>query len=360
MSRTWRHSLALAVVLLLTVAACGDGSAESTTTTTPGTTTTEASTTTPEASTTTTPETSTTEASFPARLDEHATITVTAGLQGLPYLPMVVAAEEGLFEDNNLTVEFVETAGTNAVTAVAAGQADITITLPENIVNAWAQGAPLKIIGATVTENLYRLYVGNDIETLDDLAGKLLGMFNEGNGTHIQLAWLLDEEGAGSAESTFVAVGGLADRLASLQNDQISGTLLFPSFDVQAERAGLRELAAMKDYVDGYPNEVIAVTETTIAERPEVLRAFLDALIRGGDLIKSDPERAIAIAAETSGTEFSVIEEGFEFMKDTFAYDARVDPGGLQWTIDVVVEYASLPKVPTTEDLYDDSLLPEG
>src|SRR3546814_4714361 len=88
-------------------------------------------------------------------------------------------------------------------TTLFRSQADVTITLPENIVNARAQGSDLKIIGATVTENLYRLYVGDDIESLEDLAGQNVAMFNEGNGTDIQLRWLLDEEGAGSAESTF-------------------------------------------------------------------------------------------------------------------------------------------------------------
>src|SRR3546814_2243474 len=82
-----------------------------------------------------------------ARLDEPTTLRVTAGLQGLPYMTFIVAMEEGLFEENNLEVELVEVAGTNAVAAVAAGQADVTITLPENIVNARAQGSDLKIIG---------------------------------------------------------------------------------------------------------------------------------------------------------------------------------------------------------------------
>lgn len=334
------------------LAACGSSAEPTTTTQALQATTTAAP------ATTITGQTSTTVEEFPARLDEPARVTVTAGLQGLPYLPMVVAQAEGMFEDNNLTVEFVEVAGTNAVTAVAAGQADVTITLPENIVNAWAQGAPLKIIGATVTENLYRLFVSDDINTVADLEGKQLAMFNEGNGTHIQLAWLLDEEGAGADQSTFVAVGGLADRLAALQNEQVSGTLLFPTFDVQAQRAGLKELVAMKEYVTGYPNEVVAVSETTIAERPEVLTAFLDALIRAGEFIVNNPDRAMNIEAESSGTELGVVQEAFEFMKDTFAYDARVNPEGLQWTIDVVKDYATLPQVPTVEDLYDDSLFP--
>src|SRR3546814_703458 len=82
-----------------------------------------------------------------ARLDEPTTLRVTAGLQGLPYMTFIVAMEEGLFEENNLEVELVEVAGTNAVAAVAAGQADVTITLPENIENARAKGSDLTIIG---------------------------------------------------------------------------------------------------------------------------------------------------------------------------------------------------------------------
>src|SRR3546814_503742 len=94
------------------------------------------------------------------------------------------------------------------------------------------------------------------------------------------------------------------------------------------------------------------------SDLPEALRAFLDALIRAGELIQEDPDRAVQVVAESSGTDIDVIQEGFDFMEDTIAYDARVNPEGLQWTIDLVADYASLDPVPTVDDLYDDSLLP--
>src|SRR3546814_2026938 len=90
----------------------------------------------------------------------------------------------------------------------------------------------------------------------------------------------------------------------------------------------------MNEFVDGYPNEVVAVSESTIGEQPEALRAFLDALIRAGELIQEDPDRAVQVVAESSGTDIDVIQEGFDFMEDTIAYDARVNPEVLQWNID--------------------------
>lgn len=295
-----------------------------------------------------------------AALAEPTTLNITAGLQGLPYLQLLVAEDQGYYDERNLDVETIEVAGTTAIAAVEAGQADLTVTLPENIINARAQGSTLKIVGATVSENLYRLYATPDITSLDDLAGQQVGMFNEGNGTDIQLRWLLDQEGAGHEQSTFVALGGLTDRLAALLNDQVKASLLFPPFDVEALRGGLTELAVMRDYVQGYPNEVIAVTDQYLADNPDVVRAFLSAVGEASTFIDENPDEAIRIAAEATDADQELIAEAFALMEGTFAENAAVDPAGLEWTLGIVSQYSAVGELPTLDDLYDPSYVPGG
>lgn len=357
--RTW--ALAVVALLALFAAACGGGSGEDSageTATAPaeaGPADTAAA-----GGDATAAEDETADAAADAALDEPATLNITAGLQGLPYLQLLVAEDQGYYEDRNLTVQTIEVAGTTAIAAVEAGQADVTVTLPENIINARAQGSTLKIVGATVSENLYRLYATRDISSLEDLAGRQVGMFNEGNGTDIQLRWLLDQEGAGHEQSTFVALGNLSDRLAALQNGQVAATLLFPPFDVQALRADLPELAVMRDYVEGYPNEVIAVTDQFLADNPDAIRAFLAAIGEATTFINENPEEAVRIAAEATDAEEELLAEAFALMEGTFAENAAVQPEGLQWTLDIVSQYTEAGELPTVEELYDPSYLPTG
>jgi NitT/TauT family transport system substrate-binding protein len=285
-------------------------------------------------------------------------LTLAVAAPGIPFLQVDVAEIEGFYEEHGITVERLGVEGSAAATAaVESGQADLMVTLPEGVITARAAGSSLKMIGATVNENLYRLYAGEEFSSLEDLAGEDLGMLVEGNGTDIQLRWLLDEHGAGSDQSTFVAVGGLANRLAAVQQGQVAAALLFPPFDEQAEASGLTELAFLGDYVDGYPNEVFAAREEVLAEKPDAFRAFMAAIEDATQFIIDNPDEATDIAVDVTDGERDVVESSMQFTLPTFG--TEISEEGLQWTLDVIERYLGTEDMPTTDDLYDPSFLPE-
>lgn len=291
--------------------------------------------------------------------DEAHELTVAAASLGIPFLQLFVAEQEGHYADNNLTVEILEVQGSaNATAAVESGQADLMVALPEGVIQARSQGSTMTMIGATVNGNLYRLYVQPEIESLDDLAGENIAMLVEGNGTHIQVQWLMDTHGPGQDQATYVAAGGLTDRLAALQAGQVAASLLFPPFDVQAERAGLEPLVVMADFVDGYPNEVFAGTEATLAEKAGAMCAFMAAMVESSQWLVDNPDEAVALAVEQLQGEEEVMREAYEFTAPFYALDGAVPEEGLQWTLDVMEEYAGLADPPAIEDLYDPSFLP--
>lgn len=290
---------------------------------------------------------------------ETQQLTIAVASSGIPFLQIDAAEAQGFYEEQNLEVKFLEVEGSAAATAaVESGQADVMITLPEGVITANAAGSTLKMIGATVNENLYRLYVAEGIASLDDLAGKTVAMLIEGNGTDIQARWLLDNHGPGADQATFVATGALPNRLAALQAGQAQATFLFPPFDVQASKAGLESIVEMGDYVEGYPNEVIATRQTTIDEKPEALRAFMAAIVDAANWLVDNPEDAIALAVEVTGVEPDVAAEAYEFTKPAYAVDGAISEEGLQWTLDVMSEYMEVENLPAAEDVYDGSFLP--
>lgn len=290
---------------------------------------------------------------------EPQELTVAVASSGIPFLQIDAAEAQGFYEDQNLTVDFLEVEGSAAATAaVESGQADVMITLPEGVITARAAGSTLKMIGATVNENLYRLYVAEGITELEDLVGKSVAMLVEGNGTDIQARWLLDNHGAGADQSTFVATGGLANRLAALQAGQAQATFLFPPFDAEASKAGLEAIVEMSEYVEGYPNEVIATRQETIDEKPEALRAFMAAIVDAANWLVDNPDEAIALAVEVTGSAEDVVTEAYEFTKPAYAVDGAIANEGLQWTLDVMSEYMAVENLPAVEDVYDDSFLP--
>lgn len=297
------------------------------------------------------------DASEPAA-EDLGELTLAVAAPGIPFLQVDIAEIEGFYEQHGLTVERLAVEGSAAATAaVESGQADLMVSLPEGVITARAAGSTLTMIGATVNENLYRLYASEGYTSLEDLAGEDVGMLVEGNGTDIQLRWLLDEHGAGSDQTTFVAVGGLANRLAAVQQGQVAASLLFPPFDEQAEASGLTELAYLGDYVDGYPNEVFAAREEVLAENPEAFRAFMAAIEDATRFIIDNPDEATAIAVDVTGGEPDVVEASMQFTLPTFGTD--IPEEGLQWTLDVLERYLVVEELPALEDLYDPSFLSE-
>ncbi|HUZ68318.1 MAG TPA: ABC transporter substrate-binding protein [Candidatus Saccharimonadales bacterium] len=282
---------------------------------------------------------------------------MTAGLQGLPYLQMLVAQQQGYYSKYKLDIKQVSVAGTSAIAAVESGQAQITVTLPENVIAADAAGGSLVIVGATVNQDLYSIWGGKGIESLNDLAGQKVAIFAPGNGTDIQLRWLLDNHGAGASKTTFVAAGGLAQRLAALQHDQVAGTILFPPYDVQAQKSGLTKLADMRTYVSGYPNEVIAVKRSFLDSNPEIVKGFLAALGEGVGFIQSQPDKALQMEVQATGEDMATDKTSFDSMKDTFS--TKVDESGMEWTINAMKQYVTgLGPLPKVSDVYDASCLP--
>lgn len=292
---------------------------------------------------------------------EPQQLVVAAASLGIPFMQLFVAEEQGFYDDHNLQVETLEVQGSaNATAAVESGQADLMVSLPEGVIQARSQGSTLKMFGATVNGNLYRFYVQPGTASLDDLAGANIAMLVEGNGTHIQAQWLMDTQGPGQDQATYVATGGLGDRLAALQAGQVAGSLLFPPFDIQAEQAGLEPLAVMADYVDGYPNEVFAGTEQTLSEKPDAIRAFMAAMVDSSQWLVDNPDEAVQLAVERFEGEEEVMRQAYEFTAPFYALDGAVPEEGLQWTLDVMEQYAGLADPPAIEDLYDPSFLPSS
>jgi NitT/TauT family transport system substrate-binding protein len=289
---------------------------------------------------------------------EPMTLRVAVAAPGLPFLQLYVADDQGFYSDRNLTVEFVTVEGSAAATAaLQSGSADATISLPEGAVTAVAAGAPLTIIGTTVDQNLYSMYGAPDIESLEDLEGKSVAILTEGNGTEIQARRVLDEEGAGAEASTYVATGGLPNRLAAVTEGQVAGTLLFPPFDLLADDAGLPNLYRLADLGVEYPNEVIAVAETALSENADALQAFMDALVEASAFIRSDFDKAVEIGTTVTGSPEDQVRRSMEGMLDSFSDDLSVSEESLESLLDSVERYGAVSDLPTADELYDDRFI---
>lgn len=283
------------------------------------------------------------------------TVKLALASSAINFLPVYVAEDKGFFQGCGIAVEETTTkGGADAVRAAAARDADIIGTLPEEPIAAIAQGARMKIIGATNNKNVYRLYVTDDINSVADFAGQKVGILSQGNGTDIQLQWLLDNQGQGVDSSQLVAAGGNNERLAAVKTGQVKGTLLSQPTDVQAEQEGIKHLLDMRDVIPAYNHEVLTATQAAIDDKPEAVQCFMDSVGQAVDWIGQNPAEAVQIAAARTEIAPDVAQQAFDFQKDTYPAHGAADPAGLQWTLDALGKYGHMEgEQLTLDDVYD-------
>lgn len=287
------------------------------------------------------------------------TMTVALPTKVLGFLPFYVAQKQGFFADRNLQISVVKAKGKNAVTATVAGDADAVITLPELVIAAQARGAPLTMVGATVDENMFSLYVAENVESLAGLRGKKVGIMGKSSGIEFMTRWLLDKKGIGGEKVQIVQSGVPPAAVAALASGQIAGRVFTPYFGILAQRAGATKVADFSEFEasEHYP-QVVAANEQALRDKPDAVRAFMAGIVEASNFIAENPDKALDIAVEAIGGKPDVMAEAFERVNGAYALDGSVSKEGLRWVLGNMKRYGTFESLPAVDEMYDSSFLP--
>lgn len=290
-----------------------------------------------------------------------SSVTIATSSNGLSFLPIMVAQEKGYYEDAGLDVTQTSVkGGSTGLSALAGGSAQFYAGLPESLISASAAGSEAKIVSALTQTNDYKIVARSGIDNLSQLAGKKFGMLNEGNGTDVQPRQLLDDAGVGSENVQFIASGSVSDRLSAMEAGQIDATILNTPFEFQAEEAGFSTIADFSDEVDSYPAQVIMSGTQTLKDDPDMVKALLKATEKATKYIVDNPDEVTQIAADSTGIEKALVEEGLDEFIETKHYSesGKVSSEGLEWATRTLSRYTDQNVPADVDDLIDLSYLP--
>ncbi|MDD2056975.1 ABC transporter substrate-binding protein [Pseudomonas sp. GD03860] len=164
-------------------------------------------------------------ASVPAL--ERPKLTLAVGDQTVLYnLPLTVALRKGYFEEQGLELEVVDfSAGSKALQALIAGDADVVSGAYDHTLRMQAQGHALRAF--VLTAETLQVVVAVSSRTLpdycagSDLRGKKIGISATGSSTQMVANLILAKAGVRADEVTFVEVGTSADAVQALRSGQI-------------------------------------------------------------------------------------------------------------------------------------------
>jgi ABC-type nitrate/sulfonate/bicarbonate transport system substrate-binding protein len=208
---------------------------------------------------------------------------------GAPNLPVFVAKEFGLFEQNGINVEFTTTPSSLfQFEQLSAGAFQIAMTAFDNVV-AYRQGqGPANLAGAHdfhaimgATQIELSFVVAPEITSYRDLKGRSIALDALATGFAFVLYEMLARNGLSKEDVDMVAVGATPQRWQSVKAGEHVGTLTIEPFTSIARAAGFSALDVSSSVVDAYQGGVVAVSQRWAKDNSRQVKAWLNAYLNG-------------------------------------------------------------------------------
>lgn len=211
------------------------------------------------------------------------------------------AKELGYYEEEGLEVEIVQPGAAGSDTMVTSGEAAFGISAQEALTLARLQKVPLVSIAAIIQHNTSGFAAPEDrnIKTPKDFEGKTYGGWGS-PAEEAAMKAIMDPEGGDVKKVKLVNIGE-ADYFTAVKRDIDFAWIFYAWTGVEAELRGEPlDMLYLKDYAPqlDYYTPVLTTSEKEIAERPELVKAFLKATSKGYQYAIDQPEEAAAILSK--------------------------------------------------------------
>jgi NitT/TauT family transport system substrate-binding protein len=275
---------------------------------------------------------------------ELETVTLAMGfVPNVQFTPLYVAAERGYFQEAGLEVSFdygmehdlLKLAGTNELQFVVGSGDQVILArsqeLPVVYVFNWYRRFPVSVAALDA------------LDDPQDVVGKDVGIPGLYGASYIGWQALLGASGVDPTSINLVSIG--YTQVESLVTGQVDAVVVYAMNEpVQLREEGqtVHEIE-VADYIDFVSNGLIT-NEQTIKERPELVRAVVQAMRRGLQDTLDDPDAAFAICRqhvpeitdESAPLQRAVLDAALRFWQAEPL--GRSDPAAWQASLDFMRE----------------------
>lgn len=278
-------------------------------------------------------------------------------------LPLWAARDQGFFARRDLEVEVVYTPNSIAqLTGLADGSFEIAMTAIDNLVAYREKQGEVAASGDTEffafmgsDDAFLRLVVQPDIQSFEDLRGKILTVDALTTGFAFVLRRMLALNGIGEDEIEWMSTGGVLQRWqAMMEHPEQKGTLQVTPFEILGASKGHHVLCRAADVLDSYQGVVGGTRIAWAQENPDTLADFIAAYLEGVawscaagnreaglDLITAEMPQMSREVANAACDVFLDPETGFR-------RDGSFDMPGIETVLDLRREFG-----PAPDDLHD-------
>ncbi len=214
----------------------------------------------------------------------------------LDALPMYVAQENGYFEDQNLTVEFIPVgSAAERDQVIASGQADGMINDLVSTLFYNQDTTQIQVVSfartATPEFPQFRILAARDsgINSVEDLKGVEIGI-SEGSVIEYTTDRLLEAEGFSSLDIATLAVPSIPVRMSLLDEGELRAANLPDPLASLAIQGGASVIIDDTSYPE-YGNSLISFRKSVIDSDSDTVKGFLAAIDKAAQEINADPTK---------------------------------------------------------------------
>jgi len=262
-----------------------------------------------------------------------------------------MAKEVGAFEKYGLQGDIIFiSSGPVVVQALIGGDLQGGSGATNAAINAILNGAPIVGVAATANRPYHRLYVQPEINRLEDLRGKTLGVTRFGSITDNLTRILLRKSGLEGAVNVR-QMGGTVEVSAAFQNRAIAGAV---TGDLHAPPPSQPKLLVnLIDLGIPYSMNTIAVSKDYYRRNPETVERMVRAYSEGVAALNQQKEKALKVIAKYARIpDAKGIEDHY---RDSVTYLDRI-PRAEPEAVQTILEFMGKKNVPL-DNFMDNSIV---
>lgn len=218
-------------------------------------------------------------------------------IPNVQFAPLYVAIEKGYYRDAGLDISIDYSMENDNTVLVATNDIQFAVVSGEQVLLARAQQMPVVYVMAWYQQYPVGIAAktSSGITSVADLKGKKLGLPGLYGASYIGAIALLDSAGLKESDLTLDSIG--FNQVEMLITDNDDAVVVYSANEpVQLRKLG-EDIVLFKvsDAIDLVANGLIT-NEATLAEKPELVRAMVEATLKGITYAADHPEEAFEIS----------------------------------------------------------------